>query len=115
MAQFSLPRPISDNLPILVDSGGIQQRSTPFRFENLWLIVEGFREKVGEMVEKGSGSNVRCGWGEWSSLYVSLLYGVGALEGYHEWVGGFCESLIWRLAMVEELSFGSMCGAGKRG
>lgn len=48
VAQFSLLRPISDHMAILLDSGGIRQGSTPFRFENMWLSSEGFVERVGE-------------------------------------------------------------------
>ncbi|KAG5521622.1 hypothetical protein RHGRI_033999 [Rhododendron griersonianum] len=48
VAQFSLPRPISDHIPILLDSGGIRQGSTPFRFKNMWLLSEGFADRVGE-------------------------------------------------------------------
>ncbi|KAH7863089.1 hypothetical protein Vadar_013200 [Vaccinium darrowii] len=48
VAQFSLPRPISDHTPILLDSGGIRHGRTPFRFENMWLLTEGFTERVGE-------------------------------------------------------------------
>lgn len=46
--QHSLPRIISDHMPILLDSGGIQQGRSPFRFENMWLLSEGFVERVGE-------------------------------------------------------------------
>ncbi|KAH7846593.1 hypothetical protein Vadar_015807 [Vaccinium darrowii] len=48
VAQISLPRPISDHMPILLDSGGIRQGRMPFRFENMWLLTEGFVERVGE-------------------------------------------------------------------
>ncbi|KAG5540658.1 hypothetical protein RHGRI_020778 [Rhododendron griersonianum] len=48
MFQRSLPRIISDHMPILFDSGGIRQGRSPFRFENIWLLSEGFVERVGE-------------------------------------------------------------------
>lgn len=58
VAQFSLPRPISDHIPILLDSGGLRQGSTPFRFENTWLLSEGLVERVGEW------------WGNYSSPFI---------------------------------------------
>ena len=44
--QSFLPNPILDHVPILVDSGEIRKGKTPFRFENMWLKVEGFKELV---------------------------------------------------------------------
>ena len=44
--QSFLPNPILDHVPILVDSGVIRKGKTPFRFENMWLKVEGFKELV---------------------------------------------------------------------
>ncbi|KAL6338115.1 hypothetical protein AAG906_010684 [Vitis piasezkii] len=42
----SLPNPISDRGPILLYSGGIRRGKIPFRFENMWLKVEGFKDLV---------------------------------------------------------------------
>ena len=42
--QSSLPNPISDRGPILLYSGGIRRGKIPFRFENMWLKVEGFKD-----------------------------------------------------------------------
>ena len=38
------PNPISDCGPILLYSGGIRRGKIPFRFENMWLKVEGFKD-----------------------------------------------------------------------
>ena len=42
--QSRLPRPTSDHFPILLKSGGLRQGPSPFRFENMWLKVDGFKD-----------------------------------------------------------------------
>ena len=46
MTQRGLLRPISDHFPILVETGGILWGKSPFRFENMWLKSEGYKDRV---------------------------------------------------------------------
>ena len=44
--QQVLSHPISDHFPILVKAGGILREKSPFRFENMWLKSDGFKDRV---------------------------------------------------------------------
>ncbi|RVX23652.1 Transposon TX1 uncharacterized 149 kDa protein [Vitis vinifera] len=46
ITQGRLSRPTSDHFPIVLEGGGIRRGLTPFRFENMWLKVEGFNDIV---------------------------------------------------------------------
>ncbi|RVW97672.1 Transposon TX1 uncharacterized 149 kDa protein [Vitis vinifera] len=46
VTQVRLSRPISNHFPIVLEGGGIRRGPTPFRFENMWLKVEGFQDMV---------------------------------------------------------------------
>ena len=44
--QVVLTRPISYHFPILLDGGGLRRGPSLFRFENMWLEDEGFKDQV---------------------------------------------------------------------
>ncbi|RVW92453.1 hypothetical protein CK203_042697 [Vitis vinifera] len=44
VSQCILPRLVFDHFPFLLDGGGVRRGSIPFRFENMWLKEEGFKE-----------------------------------------------------------------------
>ena len=46
ITQIRLPWSISDHFPIIQVGGGIRQGPTLFRFENMWLKVEGFKDLI---------------------------------------------------------------------
>ena len=46
VAQRSLPRPISDHFPLMLDSDGVRSGPTPFLFELMWLKFRGLRELI---------------------------------------------------------------------
>lgn len=46
VTQLRLHHLASDHWPVLLDSEGINRGPSPFRFENMWLLSEGFGERV---------------------------------------------------------------------
>ena len=57
--QSTLPRPVSDHCPVMLNSDGIKSGPSPFRFENMWLKFEGFKDLLRD-------------W--WQSLHFSGSY-----------------------------------------
>ncbi|RVW96673.1 hypothetical protein CK203_020431 [Vitis vinifera] len=55
-------RIISDHCPISLEGGGVKKGKTPFRFENMWLLSDGFKElvKVWWPGYSVAGSNNHC-------------------------------------------------------
>ena len=47
VSQRRLPRPTSDHFPVLLEGGGLRRGSSPFKFENMWLKAEGFKDLIG--------------------------------------------------------------------
>ena len=46
VVQRRLPRPTSDHFPVLLEGGSLRRGPTPFRFENMWFKVEGFKDLI---------------------------------------------------------------------
>ena len=46
VSQRRLPRPTSDHFPVILKGGGLRRGPSPFRFENMWLKVEGFKDLI---------------------------------------------------------------------
>ena len=86
VAQRSLPRPISDHFPILLDSDGIRSGPSPFRFELMWLKFRGFRELL-----KGWWQNLKF-HGSFSYIIAAKLKALkGILKSWNMEVFGRVE------------------------
>ena len=86
VAQRSLPRPISDHFPLLLDSDGVRSGPTPFRFELMWLKFRGFRELL-----KGWWQNLKF-HGSFSYILAAKLKSLkGILKSWNMEVFGKVE------------------------
>ena len=47
VVQSMMPRPTSDHFPVLLEGGGLAERGPlPFRFENMWLKADSFKNLI---------------------------------------------------------------------
>ncbi|RVW81504.1 LINE-1 reverse transcriptase-like [Vitis vinifera] len=46
VVQRRLPKPTSDHFLVLLEGGSLRRGPTPFRFENMWFKVEGFKDLI---------------------------------------------------------------------
>nr|CAN61784.1 hypothetical protein VITISV_012351 [Vitis vinifera] len=46
ITQSTLPCMVFDHSPIVLEAGGFSSRKSPFRFENMWLKIDGFKDLV---------------------------------------------------------------------
>ena len=61
--QSMMPRPTPDHFSVLLEGGGLTESGPlPFRFENMWLKANGFKNLINEWWQRievrGSGSYV---------------------------------------------------------
>ncbi|XP_041017909.1 uncharacterized protein LOC121260128 [Juglans microcarpa x Juglans regia] len=60
LCQKRLPRFCSDHFPLLSDCGSLHERQRYFKFENMWLKVNGFTDKVRSWWSSYKFSGTRC-------------------------------------------------------
>ena len=86
VAQRSLPRPIYDHFPILLDSDGVRSGPYSFRFELIWLKFRGFSELL-----KGWWQNLKF-HGSFSYILAAKLKALkGILKSWNMEVFGRVE------------------------
>ena len=100
LVQSTLPRPISDHCRILLDVGGIRTGPRPFRFEIMWLRVEGFKDLLKQWWH---GLNF---FGSFSFILAEKLKALkGILKSWNKEVFGRVERRIVKL--YAECAFGT--------
>ncbi|RVW93447.1 hypothetical protein CK203_035061 [Vitis vinifera] len=67
------PRPVSEHFPILLEGRDLRRGSSPFRFKNMWLKVEGFKDLL---KPGGRGTTLMGG------LHEEFGVGSAAVLGY---------------------------------
>ena len=45
-SQFVLPKPLSNHCPVVLKGGGIKRSKAPFRFENMRIKADGFKDLI---------------------------------------------------------------------
>ncbi|RVW22689.1 Transposon TX1 uncharacterized 149 kDa protein [Vitis vinifera] len=98
--QFVLPRSVFDHFPVLLDGGGLRRGPSPFRFENMWLKVEGVKDLLKHWWEEGlNRKNLALEQVEfWDTKEkisrLSLEARKEAREDYKKWV--LLDEITWR-------------------
>ena len=87
VVQSTLPRPVSDHCPIVLDSEEIKPGIRSFRFEIMWLKHEGFKDLLRDWWQ-----NMQFG-GTFSFVLASKLKALkGILKGWNKEVFGRVET-----------------------
>ena len=83
----TLPKPVADHCPIMLDNEGIKSEIRPFRFEIMWLKYEGFKDLMRDWWQNMQFS------GTFSFVLASKLKALkGILKGWNKEVFGRVES-----------------------
>ena len=98
VVQSPLPRPVSDHCPIMLDGEGMKSGPSPFRFENMWLKFEGFKDLLRDWWQSLHFS------GSFSFILASKLKALkGILRAWNKEVFGRVE--LKKKAALSRISF----------